>query len=174
MIENRPYNEIYYEKIPFRLMLIFVTLFGIISLVFLGLFAYQYTASIIIDEELPSWFFLAFAVYMVLMAMLMASFREMKISLTYDTLTVAFGRMKKTVQWTDIEGYYLETATGFNGGIHIGLGSKGKIRMSYAVIGKKKIVLKLRTGKIREFEFSTNNPDVIMQTIKTQTGKDYG
>jgi hypothetical protein len=172
MIENRPYNEIFYEKIPFRLMLIFVSVFGIVCLVFLGLFVYQYTGNGVIDDELPSWFFLGFAVYMALIAMLMASFREMKISLTYESITVSFGWMRKTVPWTNIEGYYQENGTGLNGGIHIGLGTKGKLRMSYAVIGKKKIVLNLKTGKIREFEFSTTNPDVIMQTIKKQTGKE--
>lgn len=173
MMRNKPYDEIYYEKIPFRFILFIVVLFGLVSVAFLVMFACQIYGRPIGGEELPDWFFLAFAIYMAGMAVFIANFREMNINLTYQSLTITYGWVKKVILWVDIEGYYHDKGASLsNGGIHFSIGKKGRLRMSYTVLGKPRIVLNLRAGKFKDFEFSTGNPDEVMSILKKQTGKE--
>jgi len=75
--------------------------------------------------------------------------------------------MKKTISWGNIEGCYLDEASGLGyGGWGIRLARiKGRWRSVYNVIGYPVIVLELSTGKFREFAFSTNNPQEVLRIV---------
>lgn len=175
-MRNRPYNEIYYERIPFRAIFIIMVFFALISLFCLGAFFYQRFIGPIGNEPPPDWTFWLFAVYMAGMTVFLSNFRTMSISLTYQSLTVGFGWMKRVIPWADIDGYYQASRTSLNygeAGIHL-TRSRGKFRVYYSVSGKPRIALNLRSGRIRELEFSTGNPQEILRIIKKQTGQDAG
>ena len=88
--------------------------------------------------------------------------------MTAQSITVGFGIMKKSISWDNIEGCYLDEAPGLSyGGWGIRLARiKGRWRSVYNVIGHPVIVLELSTGKFREFDFSTNNPQEVLEIVR--------
>lgn len=146
---------------------------GLISLLMLGLLVYHITMGPIDNEPGLGWFFLSESLLMGAVALLVLQFRTLEIILTYQGIIIQFGRIKKTIPWTDIEAYQA-TITGVSlnsGGWRMGLGRHGWV-MTYTVMGKPRVGLKLNTGRIREILFSTSNPQEVMRIIKKQTGKD--
>ena len=71
------------------------------------------------------------------------------------------------VLWENIEDCYIDEASAIRyGGWGIRLGRvDGKWRTVYNVIGGPRVVVSLNKGWIREFVFSTKNPEKVMRTI---------
>ena len=167
------FDALYHERIDFRLMYIIAAFLGLISLSMLGLLIYHVTVAPIDDEPGLGWFFLTESLILGAVAVLVLQFHTLDIILTYQGIVIKFGRIKKSIQWIDIESYHAITNGSFlnSGGWKIGLGRNGWYA-TYTVVGKPRIALKLNTGMIRELLFSTANPQEVVRIIKRQTGKD--
>jgi hypothetical protein len=167
------FDALYHERIDFRLMYIIAAFLGLISLCMLGLLIYHVTVAPIDNELGLGWFFLTESLILGAVAVLVLQFHTLDIILTYQGIVIKFGRIKKAIQWIDIESYHAITAGSFlnSGGWKIGLGRNGWYA-TYTVVGKPRIALKLNTGGIKELLFSTTNPQEVVGIIKKQTGKD--
>ena len=167
------FDELYNEKIDFRVMIYLTVFLGLISLFMLGLVVYHFGVAPIDNEAGLGWFFLAESIVMGAVAFLVYQFRRLEIVLTYQGIVIKFDRIKKSVSWIDIESYKSVTTGKFlnSGGWKFGLGKHGWYVM-YTVIGKPRISLKLNAGRIRELLFSTADPQEVSRIIKKQTGKD--
>jgi hypothetical protein len=167
------FDALYHERMDFRLMYIIAAFLGLISLSMLGLLIYHVTVAPIDNEPGLGWFFLTESLILGAVAVLVLQFHTLDIILTYQGIIIKFGRIKKSIQWIDIESYYAITAGSFlnSGGWKIGLGRNGWYA-TYTVVGKPRIALKLNTGGIRELLFSTTNPQEVVGIIKKQIGKD--
>jgi hypothetical protein len=167
------FDALYHEKIDFRLMYIIAAFLGLISLSMMGLLIYHVTVAPIDNEPGLGWFFLIESLIMGAVTVLVLQFHTLDIILTYQGIIIKFGKIKKSIQWIDIESYHAITTGSFlnSGGWKIGVGRNGWYA-TYTVIGKPRIALKLNTGMIRELLFSTTNPQEVVRIIKKQTGKD--
>ena len=94
------------------------------------------------------------------------------IRITGQSVTVSFGLIKRTISWGDIEESFLDNSSplGYGGwGARIAR-IEGRWRLAFNVIGASGVVLRLRKGRVREFMFSTKNPEQVLDIINRQTG----
>lgn len=168
---NMEYTAIYRERVPFRFMSIVAVFLGVLALGSLGLFVLQYTRQMIDSEPAVAWVFLGDAVLMGAGAILVRSLRNLDVIVTYDGLIVGFGRFRRSIPWADIESYRVVTERSLldRGGWRMGLGRSGWYS-AYTVIGKPRIVLTLRAGKIREVVFSTTDPEALAKAMDSRLG----
>lgn len=145
---------------------------GLISATMLGLLIYQLTVGPIGKEPAPDYVFLLEFILMSVVTVLCFNFRALDLILTYDGIIVRFGKIRKVVLWSDIESYHaITTGNLTSGGLHLGP-TRGGWSAEYTVLGKPRIVLRLRSGIIKQLVFSTGNPQEVVKIIKEQTGKD--
>ncbi|MFX1515332.1 MAG: hypothetical protein ACFFC6_03425 [Promethearchaeota archaeon] len=98
----------------------------------------------------------------------MINFSRMTIELTSQEVTIRYGIFGHTESWNNVKAVtYDETPMiGYLGwGIRIGRFG-GKWRLIFNVIGKKCVLLHLNQGIFREFVFSTNFPEEIIEIIR--------
>jgi hypothetical protein len=167
------FDALYHEKIDFRIMVFFAVFLGLISLGMFGLVIYHFGVAPIDNEPGLGWFFLGEGVLMGMVSILVYQFRALEIVLTYQGIIIKFDRVKKFISWIDIESYQSVTEGKFlnSGGWKLNLGKNGWYVM-YTVIGKPRMSLRLRSGKIRQVLFSVSHPEQVARIIKKQTGKD--
>lgn len=119
--------------------------------------------------QTPDWLFLL-AFLLIFGATI--NFSNLIIKFTSQSVSVSYGIFRHNIPWEDIENCCLdETWTiGYGGwGVRIGR-VKGKWRLVYNIVGGHRVVLSLKKGKFREFVFSTNNPQRIMEIVKQKLG----
>lgn len=166
-------DEFYREKIPFLVgKLVAVIMVGLTAL-FLGLFLYQLLQSPLGDHPAPNWYYLVMFLVFLVVSVLVVNFRELTVCATSQAITIAYGRIKYTIAWDNVKGYYLDTNTGlaYGGwGIRVGF-ARGKSVLVYNVIGYPRVVLELNKGRFAQFAFSTRQPEEIMDVVQKQTGK---
>ena len=115
------------------------------------------------------------AIYIPLSLVLLVTaynFSSAGISITNDHIEVSFGIFKHRYGWDEITGYHKEASGMFkNGGYGIRTVRRdGRWRRVYNVPGGNVIVLTLRSGRIKEFAFSTNDPDEIIRVLDRTHG----
>jgi len=160
-----PADEIYQETVPFTLMKwILATEIGL-TILFLSLFISQLPAGL-------SWLYLGLFLLFVGVTALIANFRKLNISISSQSITVAYGRIKYFIPWYKIEGCYLDKNPGIAyGGWGIRMTKvKGKWLLVYNVIGSPRVILELKSGRFGQFAFSTKHPDEVLNIIKQQIG----
>lgn len=166
-------NALYHEKMDFHVVIYVCVFLGLISLGTLGLVIYHFGVALIDNEPETGWFLLMESLLMVAVTILVYQFRRLEIILNYQGIIIKFDRIKKFISWVDIESYRIVTTHNYinSGGWKFGLGRNGW-SLTYTVIGKPRVSLRLNTGRIRELLFSTSNPKEVSGIIKKQTGKD--
>lgn len=115
----------------------------------------------------PNWFLL---VMVVIFSAIAVNFSRLNIAINSRAVIVGYGVLKHTIPWDKIEGGYVDktSAVMYRGfGIRISK-VKGKWRLVYNVIGRPRVVLQLNQGWYREFVFSTQNPEVILDIINNK------
>jgi hypothetical protein len=162
----------YEEKLPFPLITIVTAVIFLIALLMLVLFVVQLVAGPIGNNPAPDWFYLVMFVLMAATTFLIANFRVLVIRITGQSVTVAYGLIKRTILWGDIEFGFRDESPAFSYG---GWGARiarieGRWRLAFNVIGAPGVVLRLRKGRVREFMFSTKNPQQVLDIIAQQTG----
>jgi len=167
------YGAFYQERINFRFMYFLAAFLGLISAAMLVLFIYHFTVAPVDDEPGVGWVFLIEFLVMGAVAWLVLNFTSLDIILSYQGVIIRFGRFKRTVPWSEIASYRAVTSGSFlnQGGLKIGLSKQGWYS-SYTVLGKPRIVLQLRSGRIKQLVFSTGNPQEVLLLVKKHTGKD--
>jgi hypothetical protein len=162
----------YEESLPFPLITVVTAVIFLIALLMLVLFVIQLIAGPIGNNPAPDWFYLVMFVLMAATTFLVANFRVLVIRITGQSVTVAYGMIKRTIPWGDIEFGFGDESPVFRYG---GWGARiarieGRWRLAFNVIGAPGVVLRLRKGRVREFMFSTKNPQQVLDIVVQNTG----
>jgi len=160
-------ENIYKEKVFSKWITVMLS---IITIGFFFILVYQILIGPIGTRPAPSWFFLAM---FLLFLGLTVNFSNLNIKMTLRYLSVGYGIFKHNIPWENIEDCYLDEASTirYGGwGIRIRI-VKGKWRLVYNVIGGPRVVLSLNKGKFKEFVFSTNNPQKVIEVVKQKVGE---
>ena len=162
----------YEEKLPFPLITVVTAVMFLIALLMLILFLIQLIVGPIGDTPAPDWFYLVMFIFMTAIGFLVVNFRVLAIRINAQSVTVAYGLIKRTIPWGDIEEGFLDSSSPLGYG---GWGARlarveGRWRLAFNVIGASGVVLRLRKGRAREFMFSTRNPEQVLAIIARQTG----
>ena len=162
-------DELYHERLHFRLMDFIVALEALLALAFLGMFLYQVYIGPIGNDPAPEFFFLLMFLFMLGIVWLLASMRYLDISLTPEAITVAFGRFRKSVPWHSVAS--MERIRGsawvYGYGLHLGL-TRGGWVLVYNVINRPALSLDLVGGRIRRLVFSTAHPEEVLVIAERQ------
>ena len=165
-------DELYEERLPFPLATVATVVILLVTLLMLILFILQLVSGPLGDRPAPDWFYLVMFIFMAAITFLVANFRILVIRITGQSITVAYGLIKKTILWGDIEEGFLDSSSplGYGGwGARIAR-VEGRWRLAFNVIGAPGVVLRLRRGRVREFMFSTKNPQQVLGVIARQIG----
>ena len=165
-------DELYEEDLPFPLITVVTAVILLIALLMLALFLVQLIAGPIGNTPAPDWYYLVMFIFMSATTFLIANFRVLVIRITGQSVTVAYGLIKRTILWDDIEAGFADDSSwlGYGGwGARIAR-IEGRWRLAFNVIGASGVVLRLRKGRVREFMFSTKNPQQVLDIINRQIG----
>ncbi|HEY33117.1 MAG TPA: hypothetical protein G4O10_08440 [Dehalococcoidia bacterium] len=167
-----PADELYEENLPFPLATVATLVILLIALLMLILFVLQIVSGPIGNRPAPDWFYLVMFIFMAAITFLVANFRVLTIRMTGQSVMVAYGLIKKTIPWGDIEEGFLDSSSPWGYG---GWGARlarvgGRWRLAFNVMGAPRVILRLRKGRAREFMFSTRNPEQVLAIIARQTG----
>jgi hypothetical protein len=173
MMAQEQEPELYREVIVFALGRAVIALFIVLTIFFLGMFISELVSRPVGDKPAPDWFYLVMCLFFVLMTFVIANFSKLVIKATSRSITVAYGLFKRVIPWEDIADCYPDESAAYSyGGYGIRIGRvNGKLRLVYNVLGGERVVLVLKKGRFNEFVFSTNDPDAVMDVIKSRIGK---
>jgi hypothetical protein len=163
-------DTVYEETIPFRLGLIAVGIFSAFAVLMLVLLVLQLTSGPLGSRPAPDWFYIVMFVFLSAIGIFVTNFRKLTIRFTSQSITVAFGMLKRTIPWGDIEDCSRDESSAFaysGWGIRIAR-VKGRWRLVYNVVGYPGVLLSLRAGRFREFVFSTKNVEQVLDIIRRQ------
>jgi len=165
-------DELYEENLPFPLITVVMVIILLIALLMFVLFLVQLIAGPIGNTPAPDWFYLVMFIIMSATTFLIANFRVLVIRITGQLVTVAYGLMKRTIPWGDIEEGFPDSSSplGYGGWGDRIARIEGRWRLAFNVIGASGVVLRLRKGRVREFMFSTKNPQQVLDIITRQIG----
>jgi len=165
-------DTIYEETLPFPLGLIAAVIVSAFAALMLVLLVLQLAGGPIGSRPAPDWVYALMFVVMSTIAILVTSFRKLTIRLTPQSVTVAFGMLKRTILWGDIERCSRDETSSFGyGGWGIRIArAGGRWRLVFNVAGHPGILIGLRTGRFREFVFSTNNAEQVLDIIRRHAG----
>ncbi len=158
-------DEIYEETVPFAIVKWILAMEIAITVLFLYLFVSQLPAGL-------SWLYLGMFLLFAGVTALIANFRALNISITSQSITVAYGRIKYSIPWDRIDGCYLDKGSGIRyGGWGIRMAKvKGKWLLVYAVTNCPRVILELNRGRFGQFIFSTKHPEEVANIVKGQIG----
>ncbi len=156
-------DEIYKETIPLTLIKWILAMEIGLTILFLSLFISQLPAGL-------SWLYLGMFLLFLGVTALIANFRKLNISITSQSITVAYGRIKYSIPWDRIDDCYLDKNLGIRyGGWGIRMAKvKGKWLLVYNVIGSPRVILELKSGRFGKFIFSSRHPEEVLNIIKQQ------
>jgi len=165
-------DVLYEETLPFPMATVATLAILLVALLMLVLFILQLVSGPLGNRPAPDWFYLVMFIFMAAITFLVANFRVLTIRMSGQSVTVAYGLIKKTILWCDIEECFLDSASPLGYG---GWGARlarvrGTWRLAFNVIGASGVVLRLRKGRAREFMFSTKNPEQVLVVIARQAG----
>jgi len=98
---------------------------------------------------------------------LVFNLQTLTISINKSSLTVSYGRIKYTIALNNIEVATINTNPGIvYGGWGIRMAKiKGESALIYNVISQPRVVLKLKSGRFKQFAFSTKQPEEIIRLV---------
>jgi len=102
------------------------------------------------------------------------NFSRLSIRITHLSVKVSYGIFRHIVTRENVEDCYLDEASIIRyGGWGIRIGKvQGRWRLVYNVIGAPRVVLSLKKGRFKEFVFSTEKPEEVMNIIRQRRGSD--
>ena len=158
---------LYSEKIYSRWN---IGLFSIV-VIFLGtMLTWQIITGPVGTNPSPDWF------YVLMLAIFLSigiNFAVLKIKITSERITVAYGLIRYDIPWLEVSGCRLDGSRALNyGGWGIRMGIvNGKRRLIYSVIGGPRVVIEKREGVYPEFVFSTRHPQDVIKVINQRIGR---
>lgn len=165
-------ETVYQEKIPFPLGLVAAGILAASAVLMLVLLVLQLGGDPLGTRPAPDWYYLVMFGFLSAVSIFVLNFRKLAITATSQSLTVAFGMVKRTMPWGDIEQCSGDESSSFAyGGWGIRISRVGgKWRLVYNLAGCPGIIVSLRTGRFREFVFSTRHPEQVLDIINRHTG----
>lgn len=165
-------DTVYEETIPFPLGLIAAGIIAAFAVLMLVMLVLQLTGGPPGSRPAPDWFYIVMFVFLSAIGIFVTNFRKLTIRLTSQSITVAFGILKRTMLWGDIEDCSRDESPAFS---YVGWGIrmtkvKGRWRLVYNVVGYQGVLLSLRAGRFREFVFSTKNAEQVLDIIRRHAG----
>jgi len=163
-------DDIYREEIPSRF--ITVGIWGNILLagVFLALMMIQIYQSPLGADPVPDIIYLLLVILFLFLAGLFDNVRLLVVSVTPFGISAGYGHFKFTAFWDNIESYLLD-----EGKLKTTGESEARVRtdwpgsaVSFTAPGRARLVLRLRTGRFKNFVFSTRSPDELLRVISQQ------
>jgi hypothetical protein len=129
--------------------------------VLLAMLAYQAFVAAGGIASPPGWLSVGGFLSVAAMAVLLVNYRHLMVTITSDSVTVRFGRLKHQVQWKDVARCRMNEAEAL---AHTGRGisirrGQGRWGLAFAVENYPLVSLELRRGFFKELAFSTNNPE---------------
>jgi len=160
-------NEVYHEEIPFLVAKIVAIFMGVLSIIFLILLLIQISGTPIGDNPPPDWMYLILIAVFLGATWLVYNLKVLTISINESLIKVAYGRISYSITFENIETATIDTNPGIlYGGWGIRLAKiGGESALIYNVISKPRVILKLRSGRFKQFAFSTKQPEEIIQLI---------
>ncbi|UCE35883.1 MAG: hypothetical protein JSW00_09955 [Thermoplasmata archaeon] len=157
-------DYIYEEKIFAKVI---GGLLGGISVIMLIILLYQITVSPLGDDPTPTIFFLIMFIIFIILTLM---FSRLIIRISFQSITVGFGIIKKRIPLENIENCEIDKTSAIRyGGAGIRTARvKGEWVLVYNVVGGARCVLKLKEGRFKKFVFSTKNPEEIVNIVKGQ------
>jgi len=143
---------------------------GAASGVLFGLFLYQRLVGPVGTHPAPDWILLAVAL---LLLVITVNFAILTVKITLHGISVSYGFIRHSVPWANVAGCYEdEASTARYGGFGIRLGLvNGKWRLVYNTVGDPRVVIQKRQARIREFVFSTRNPERVIRAVRERLGE---
>ncbi len=146
------------------------TMLGSITTIFLLIGIYDIFIGWNWSEPLPNWFWLGMSLFMLAITI---NFLKLKIKINSEGLKVGYGIVRKNISWERVEDCHIDETSALRYG---GWGDRftrvnGKWRSVYNVIGTPRVVVSLKKGLVREFAFSTRNPEETMEAIERHLRK---
>ena len=163
-------NELWFKiKNLFILVGKIVTvLMAVISITFLLLLFIQLSGTPVGGNPAPDWLYLIMGLGFIGVTVLVSNFRSLTISIDKSSVTVSYGIICYTVALDNIESASIDTNLGIvYGGWGIRMARiKGESALIYNVISQPRVVLKLRSGRFKQFAFSTKHPNEIINLVQ--------
>jgi hypothetical protein len=165
-------DTVYEETIPFPLGLIAAGIIYAFAVLMLVLLVLQLTGGPLGSRPAPDWSYIVMFVFLSAIGVFVTNFRKLTIRSTPQSITVAFGVLKRTMLWGDIEDCSRDESPAFG---YAGWGirmvrARGRWRLVYNVVGYPGVLLSLRAGRFREFAFSTKNAEQVLDIIRRHAG----
>jgi len=165
-------DTVYEEIIPFPLGLIAAGIISAFAVLMLVLLVLQLTGGPLGNRPAPDWYYIVMFAFLFAVGIFVTNFRKLTIRFTPQSITVAFGMLKRTMLWGDVEDYSRDESPAF---AYAGWGIRmarvrGKWRLVYNVAGYPGVLLSLRAGRFREFVFSTKNAEQVLDIIRQYAG----
>jgi hypothetical protein len=138
--------------------------FGLLSLGFLFLAAFQVLRGSLGANPAPTWLFLLLCA---LFFCLGFNFRSLLIRIMETRIQVSYGLVRRVIMVRDISGCYTSKAHSirYGGwGVRVFKSKKG-FKLVYSVGGTPLVALALRSGRIDEFLFSTMYQQRVVETV---------
>lgn len=163
---------IYREEIPLGFAKWLAGLFGLLALGFGYALLYQVSVGPIGQRPAPNWFWGLMAAMYILLSMLLWNFRRLTVEITEDHIAVGFGVLRRVIPWGRVTGVRRDTGSLLSyGGVGWRISRrKGGWVMAFVDFRSPRIVLELQGGRIREFVFSTRDPEKIQRMIANRLG----
>lgn len=162
------HGTIYEERVYSRWNIL---LLGAVALALLGMLLYQSLAGSGGERTSTDWFLVGMLGFFVV---LLANFATLRIRMTRQGVTVAYGLIQQSISWGQVSGCQPDQATALKyGGWGIRMGwVNGKRRLVYNVIGSPRVVLYRRDGAFEEFAFSTQDPERVLAAVREGLGEE--
>ena len=162
-------DNLYEEKIPSKQWM--TGILTVFTAGFLFVLVYQILVGPIGTRPASNWFFL---LMFLLFLGVTINFSRLSIKITHLSVRVSYGIFRHIIPWENVKDCYLDEASTISyGGWGIRIGRvKGRWILVYNVIGAPRVVLSLKKGKFKEFVFSTEKPEEVMNIIKQRRGSD--
>ncbi len=137
------------------------------TLAFLMLFLYQLFVRPIGGNPAPNWFLI---LMFLLFAIVMTNFRELRIEIEESGIKVGYGWIAYRIKWEEIEDIRLDETSNLRyGGYGIRIAKvNDRLRLVYNTIGTPRVVVKKRSGRFKDFVFSTRDPHKIIKIVKSR------
>ena len=160
------------EELPFALIRYVELLFWGLVILFLSLIYYQVMFAPSGAQSAQTLIYLLMAIVMAATAFLMHNFKMLRVRITDTLLELSFGMFHRRIKWSDITCISNDRLTWLRyGGWGIRLTrANGTWRWVYNVIGPERVVVHLKSGRIRDVAFSTNQPGRVIALIQAKSG----
>ena len=160
-------KEIYTEKLSFPHALFLAPGMGLISLVFLGIFFYQFFGKPILPAWLPNWINLIIFFFFFRFFILFVNFRSLCLTISEGGILISFGLIKRKILWEKIDeiGVLHEKVRLLWWRLPIDW-RKGRWRNAFQVIGYPQVRLLIQDPRFSEVVFSTEKPELVKKIIE--------